>query len=40
MIESELKVAMVELKNNMYEQQFGFERQIANIVNILSQEVK
>ena len=35
-IDSELKVSLMDIKNNLFEQQFGFERQICNLVNKLT----
>ena len=32
-LDGELKVALMDIKNNLFEQQFGFERQICNLVN-------
>jgi hypothetical protein len=39
-IDNELKVSLMDVKNNLFEQQFGFERQICNLVNKLTLEIK
>lgn len=35
-----MKLAMMELKNNLFEQQFGFERQICNLINRFTNDLK
>jgi hypothetical protein len=35
-IDPELKLIMMDLKNNLFEQQFGFERQICSLINKLT----
>jgi hypothetical protein len=35
-LESELKVALMDIKNNLFEQQFGFERHIVGMMNKLT----
>ncbi len=32
-IDPELKLIVMDLKNNLFEQQYGFERQICALVN-------
>jgi hypothetical protein len=39
-IDPELKMIVLELKNNLFEQQYGFERQICSLVNKVTQEVQ
>lgn len=39
-LDSEVKLSIMDLKNNIFEQQFGFEREICALVNKLSHEVK
>ena len=39
-IDPELKLIVMELKNNLFEQQFGFERQICALINKLTSEIK
>jgi hypothetical protein len=36
-IDPELKMIVLDLKNNLFEQQFGFERQICTLVNKVTQ---
>ena len=39
-IDPELKMIVMDLKNNLFEQQYGFERQICSLVNKVTQEVQ
>jgi hypothetical protein len=39
-IDPELKLIVMDLKNNLFEQQYGFERQICSLVNKVTQEVQ
>lgn len=32
-IDPELKLIVMDIKNNLFEQQYGFERQICSLVN-------